>query len=131
MARPCGASSTASRGSACCGSSPGPSRHSPPSHPVVLVLEDLHWSDYATLDLIAFLVQRRAPAWLLLLGTYRPVEVIVRGHPLKAATQDLVLHRQCVELRLEDLGPPAVTAYLETRFPQALLPVGLGSILHH
>ena len=32
--------------------------------PLILVLEDLHWSDYSTLDLIAFLARRRDPARL-------------------------------------------------------------------
>ncbi len=54
--------------------------------PLLLVLEDLHWSDYATLDLVAFLAQRQEPARLLLIGTYRPVEVIVSGRPLKAVS---------------------------------------------
>jgi DNA-binding winged helix-turn-helix (wHTH) protein len=100
------------------------------AHPVVLVLEDLHWSDYATLDLVAFLAQRRDPARLLVLGTYRPVEVIVRGHPLKAVVQDLGLRRHCVELRLDGLGATAVAAYLAMRFPQAPWPPGLETVLH-
>ena len=40
--------------------------------PLILVLEDLHWSDYSTLDLIAMLARRQEPARFLLLGTYRP-----------------------------------------------------------
>ena len=71
--------------------------------PLVLVLEDLHWSDHATLDLLTWLARRREPARLLVLGTYRPVEVIVHGHPLQAVIQELRLHGQCVELRLD--GP--------------------------
>jgi predicted ATPase len=51
--------------------------------PPVMVFEDLHWSDYATLDLVALLARRRLPARLLLLGTYRPAEVIVHEHPLR------------------------------------------------
>src|SRR5262249_34594035 len=51
--------------------------------PLVLILEDLHWSDTATLDLLASLARRREAARLLLIGTYRPVEVIVREHPLR------------------------------------------------
>ena len=42
------------------------------TQPLVLVLEDLHWSDYATLDVLAALARRREPARLLVLGTYRP-----------------------------------------------------------
>src|SRR5262249_1350791 len=45
--------------------------------PLLLVLEDLHWSDYATLDLMSALARRREPGRLLLLATYRPVEVII------------------------------------------------------
>ena len=39
--------------------------------PVIVVLEDLHWSDAATVELLSFLARRRAPARLLVLGTYR------------------------------------------------------------
>jgi predicted ATPase/DNA-binding winged helix-turn-helix (wHTH) protein len=84
---------------------------------LVLVLEDLHWSDHATLDLIAWLARRREPARLLLVGTYRPVDVIVREHPLQAVHRDLMLHGQCAELRLEGLAEGAVAAYLGARFP--------------
>jgi predicted ATPase len=52
--------------------------------PLVLWLEDLHWSDPSTLELLALLARRREVTRLLILGTYRPVEVIVREHPLKA-----------------------------------------------
>ena len=45
--------------------------------PLMIVLEDLHWSDFSTLDLIAFLARRRDPARLLVVGTYRPVDVIL------------------------------------------------------
>ncbi|MEW6211620.1 MAG: AAA family ATPase, partial [Acidobacteriota bacterium] len=49
--------------------------------PLVMVLEDLHWSDYSTLDLVSHLARRREPARLMLIGTYRPVEVILNNHP--------------------------------------------------
>jgi DNA-binding winged helix-turn-helix (wHTH) protein len=51
------------------------------ARPLVLVLEDLHWSDRATLEWLAYVVRRRDPARLLILGTYRPVDVIVHTHP--------------------------------------------------
>jgi DNA-binding winged helix-turn-helix (wHTH) protein/tetratricopeptide (TPR) repeat protein len=84
--------------------------------PLVLVLEDLHWSDYATLDLISWLAQRQEPARLLVLGTYRPVDVIVRSHPLQGVKQELLRHRQCAELSLELLTPAEVMQYLAARF---------------
>ena len=45
--------------------------------PLVLILEDLHWSDYSTLDLISYLARQRQAAQLMLIGTYRTVELIV------------------------------------------------------
>jgi DNA-binding winged helix-turn-helix (wHTH) protein len=45
--------------------------------PLVLVLEDLHWVDPSTLDFISALARRRGPAKILLLGTYRPADVII------------------------------------------------------
>lgn len=84
--------------------------------PLVLVIEDLHWGDYSTLDLISFLARRRAAARLMLIGTYRPVEVILSGHPLKAVKQEMGAHRLCQELDLDFLTESAVAEYLATRF---------------
>jgi DNA-binding winged helix-turn-helix (wHTH) protein/predicted ATPase len=97
---------------------------------LVLVLEDLHWSDYSTLDLIAVLAQRRAPAGLLLLGTYRPADVIVSGHPLRAMKQELLVHDQCKELPLRFLTDAEVSEYLAARFPRRQLPAELGPAIH-
>src|SRR6185295_5039084 len=48
--------------------------------PLVLILEDLQWSDYSTLDLISYLARQRQAAQLMVIGTYRPVELTVSGH---------------------------------------------------
>jgi predicted ATPase len=85
--------------------------------PLVLVLEDLHWSDPSTLDLIAVLARRREPARLLLIGTYRPPEVLRRTHPLHTIKQELQLHEHCVELLLTSLLEDAVATYLARRLP--------------
>ena len=69
--------------------------------PRVLVLEDLHWSDRATLDLINWLARRRELTQLLLHRTYRPVDVIVRAHPLHAVTSELGMHGLAEEMPLE------------------------------
>ena len=84
--------------------------------PLVMLLEDLHWSDASTLDLIAAIARRTEPARLLILGTYRPVEMLAGDHPLRALKQELELHRQCKELRLKLLNEADVAAYLGLRF---------------
>ncbi len=98
--------------------------------PLVLVLEDLHWSDYSTLDLISYLARRREPAQLMLVGVYRPVDVILSEHPLKAVKQELQWHRRCAELPLADLNETAVGEYLTGRFPQCEFPAELAQSLH-
>jgi predicted ATPase/DNA-binding winged helix-turn-helix (wHTH) protein len=98
--------------------------------PLVLVFEDLHWSDAATLDLLAYLARRPQPARLLVIGTYRPVEVIVRDHPLRAVQHELQLHGWCAELPLGGLSAGDVQAYLALRFPGHRLPVALGQALY-
>src|SRR5262249_59646130 len=71
--------------------------------PLVLVLEDLHWSDSATVECLTYLAQRREPARLLVLGTYRPVETVLHAHPLRGLVQELCGRGQAVDLRLEVL----------------------------
>ena len=85
--------------------------------PLLLVLEDLHWSDYSTLDLISYLARRQDPARLMVIGTYRPVDVIVGDHPLKGVKRELQAHGLCRELPLEYLSTEAVKEYLKVRFP--------------
>jgi predicted ATPase len=93
--------------------------------PLALVLEDLHWSDHATLDLVSLLARRRAPAQFLLLGTFRPVETIVHSHPLRTVAQDLQREGHGVALPLDPLNAEAVAAYLTARFPGHRLPGAL------
>ena len=100
------------------------------TRPLVLVLEDLHWSDRATLEWLAYVVRRRDPARLLILGTYRPVDVIVHDHPLRPLMAELRQHPQCVELVLDYLSTTAVTAYLRQRFGVTPIPPGLPQLLH-
>jgi DNA-binding winged helix-turn-helix (wHTH) protein/tetratricopeptide (TPR) repeat protein len=84
--------------------------------PLVLRLEDLHWSDYSTLEWLSFLARRQESARIFVLGTYRPVEVIVREHPLKNLKHELQMHGQCQELLLAPLHEAAVMQYLAQRF---------------
>jgi DNA-binding winged helix-turn-helix (wHTH) protein/tetratricopeptide (TPR) repeat protein len=97
---------------------------------LVLWFEDLHWADYSTLDLISYLARRSGPARLLLLGTYRPVEVQVGEHPLAAVEEDLLLHGQGHGLSLAYLVEPAVSEYLADRCPWHRFPPGLATLIH-
>ena len=77
-------------------------------------LEDLHWSDFNA-ELIAAIARRSEPARLLIVGTYRPVEILANDHPLRTMKEELELHRYCEELRLKLLTREDVVDYLAKR----------------
>jgi predicted ATPase len=97
---------------------------------LVLVLEDLHWSDFSTLDLISYVARRQGGAHLLLIGTYRPAELIASRHPLRTVKQELVAGRLCKELPLEYLTREAVAQHLAARFPGNRFPPELVALIH-
>ena len=103
---------------------------SPLTTVLVLVLEDLHWSDASTLDLISYVARRQRAAHLMVIGTYRPAELIASRHPLKAVKQELVARRQCEELPLEYLTREAIGQHLEARFPGNRFPAELAALIH-
>lgn len=98
--------------------------------PLVLVLEDLHWSDASTLEWLNYVARRRDRARLLVLGTYRPLGVVASDHPLRAVSQELLRHQHSVALALDYLPEHAVAAYLTERFRTSTLPEGLAQVVH-
>ncbi|MCU1335714.1 MAG: transcriptional regulator, putative ATPase, winged helix family [Bryobacterales bacterium] len=97
---------------------------------LVLILEDLHWVDDSTLDAISALARRRGTARFLLLGTYRPVDVILSRSPLKGLKQDLLVRHLCHELSLERLTESEVGLFLDERFPQNPVTADLRGLIH-
>lgn len=87
--------------------------------PLVLVLEDLQWSDYATLDLVSVIAQRRDPARLLILCTLRAADAIVSGHPVADVKRELVRKGLCPQILLDGLTADDVATYLDARLPSA------------
>ncbi|MEU7843516.1 AAA family ATPase [Micromonospora sp. NPDC049114] len=82
--------------------------------PLLLIIEDLHWADRSTRDLIGFLVRAARPGRLLLVCTYRTDE-LQRGHPLRPFLAELDRARgvERVELgRLDRDGTGAILADL-------------------
>jgi DNA-binding winged helix-turn-helix (wHTH) protein len=97
--------------------------------PLVVLLEDLHWSDASTLDVLARLAQRRTPARLLVVATYRPVDAILAAHPVRELRQRLATQPHCRELALEPLAGADVAAWLAARL-DGQAPAGLADVVH-
>jgi DNA-binding winged helix-turn-helix (wHTH) protein/predicted ATPase len=83
--------------------------------PLVLRLEDIHWSDASTLDWISHVARRPEAARLLLLATFRPADTAVLKGGLDRLVTELALHGSCREIALNPLNLQAFESYLEMR----------------
>jgi predicted ATPase len=87
------------------------------SRPLVLCIDDLHWSDDSTLSLLELLARRDDPAQFLLIGTYRPAEATRARQPLEAMAQDLKIRGQCRVVRPGLLSSNAVQCLIDRALP--------------
>ncbi|HEX2572342.1 MAG TPA: AAA family ATPase [Polyangia bacterium] len=83
-----------------------------PEHPLVLFLDDLQWSDSASLDFIKSLTTSDKVPHLFIIGAYRDNEV-GEGHPLALVLKDIEI---AAYLRLSPLGLPDVTRMIADTF---------------
>lgn len=95
--------------------------------PLVLVFEDLHWADGSTLQLIAALARRRAPAKLMLVATCGAGDA---EHPQRAMRQNLLMRQLATEVALGPLTQSAVRELLTLELMQEALPQGLTGFVH-
>jgi tetratricopeptide (TPR) repeat protein len=83
--------------------------------PLVLVLEDLHWSDPSTVDLLDGLARRSEHARLLVLGTFRRSDAVVQQHSIHRLARSLRSRGLCAEIAVGPLGLNAVDDYVRER----------------
>jgi len=84
---------------------------------LLLVLEDLHWCDSATLDLLGWLAQQPGASRRLLVVTMRPVDAILAEHPARQFQLALQSRARALELPLAPLDYAAVQQWLAHRLP--------------
>jgi DNA-binding CsgD family transcriptional regulator/tetratricopeptide (TPR) repeat protein len=91
------------------------------AQPIVLVLEDLHWADRSTLDLIAFLAHNLSEHRVLLVGTYRGDE-LPPEHRLRRLVTGLLRAGVATRLELGPLGREELETLLLSRGGAPLSP---------
>jgi DNA-binding CsgD family transcriptional regulator len=79
--------------------------------PVLLVIEDLHWADASTRDLVTFLVRMLHRERVATIGTYRSDDMY-RRHPLRPVVADLLRLPSVVSVELGPLAPAALAEHL-------------------
>ena len=97
---------------------------------LILVLEDLHWADVSTVDLLAHLGLGIDPARLLVLGTYRAEDATAANHPILMSARQLTLRGPAVEITLHPLDARAVELYTYRRLAGSAMPSNLAALLH-
>jgi DNA-binding winged helix-turn-helix (wHTH) protein/tetratricopeptide (TPR) repeat protein len=82
--------------------------------PLVLSIDDLHWADRPTTDLITAVARRRRPAPLLVVGTYRHTD-LDDGHQLSTTVSELAVRGLATHIRLAPLSLETATELVTRR----------------
>src|SRR5262249_23116555 len=98
--------------------------------PIVLLLEDLHWADPSSVDLLRHLGQRIGNQRLMVAGTLRPEDIERSNHPLKGCKAEMQAHRLSEELALGSLSRDHIAEYLNATFAPNDFPPELASLIH-
>jgi predicted ATPase len=97
--------------------------------PVVLVLEDLHWADSTSIELRLYVGRHLKTANMLVLGTYRDVEV-GRQHPLQDTLRELTRERLVDDVRLSRLDVSGTAALLSAQLAAESISDELVALVH-
>ena len=100
------------------------------TQPLVLVLDDLHWADLASVDLLAYLAAHFDQMHVLIVAAFRPSELLMAEHPLIKITLDLQSCGECEEVALGFLGTDEIGRYLALEFPEHRFPDNLPGLIH-
>ncbi|HWB13748.1 MAG TPA: protein kinase [Pirellulales bacterium] len=98
--------------------------------PLVLFLDDIHWADPSSVDLLAYLGSKCAGLRLLVVLTYRPSDLLRSQHPFGPVKLDLQGRGVCREIALPFLSRDDVDRYLTLAFAGHRFPPELAAVLH-
>jgi class 3 adenylate cyclase/tetratricopeptide (TPR) repeat protein len=99
------------------------------ARPVALLLDDLHWADSASLALVQHLARHTRADRVLVLGTYRDVE-INRQHPLEAALRDLMREQVLERLAVRRLPAEGTHALIRATLHTNDVSPAFSELLH-
>jgi DNA-binding winged helix-turn-helix (wHTH) protein len=97
--------------------------------PLLLILEDLEWSDDSTLAVLSAMARRRGPAKLMIVATVAP-RTGSRAEAITRLMHDLCLRRLCLQINLGRLPKSSVAHVIRARLGQPALPEGLHEFVH-
>jgi predicted ATPase len=98
--------------------------------PLVLFLDDVHWADPSSADLLAYLGSSCARLPLLVVLTYRPSDLLRSQHPFRPVQLDLQARGVCREIALPYLSRDDIDRYVALAFAGHQFPEEFASALH-
>jgi predicted ATPase len=98
--------------------------------PLALFIDDLHWADVSTIDMLSFLAGRFDALGALIIVAYRPSDMLLAEHPFLRIKPDLQARGACRELALGFLNRAEIEQYLALEFPCHLFPPELPELIH-
>src|SRR5262249_55553308 len=98
--------------------------------PLVLFLDDVHWADASTVDLLAYVGGKCASMRLLLVLSYRPSDLLLSQHPFLRVKMELQGRGVCREIQLSFLNRTDLERYLALEFPEHGYPVAFAALIH-
>ena len=98
-------------------------------HGLLLFIDDLHWADAGSLALLHYLMRNLKDERLLVLATYREIE-LDRAHPLAAALVEWERERLVTRVRVERFQPEETAALLASLFGQASVSPEFAEVVH-
>jgi serine/threonine protein kinase/predicted ATPase len=98
--------------------------------PLVLFLDDVHWADPSSADLLAYLGGKCATMRLLVVLTYRPSDLLRSQHPLAAVQLELQGRGVCREIALPYLSRADLDRYLTLAFAGHQFPAEFAAAIH-
>lgn len=85
--------------------------------PLLLWIDDIHWADKATLELISFLADQARNSRIMLIATYRPTDILPgeagQPHPVRQLVDKLARYQQCQEITVPTFALADVKQFLE------------------
>ncbi len=98
--------------------------------PLILLIEDIHWADVSTVDVLGYVLTRLRSSRLLAIATYRPAELQLSSHPFLALKLDLQTRNAAREIPLAFLTEEYIGRFIADRFPKNSFPLGFTGLVH-
>jgi DNA-binding SARP family transcriptional activator/predicted ATPase len=98
--------------------------------PLILFLDDVHWVDASTIDILSYLANQMSTAQIVIVTTCRPSEIQLAKHPFGPLKLDLQTRGICREVTLDLLTRADIEQFLALEFPGHRFPPAFGQFVH-